>query len=180
MDAPRFDPAGYYELDVAKGTVRTRGGTRVIVMSDNVATALVSAAVRSGDLAGLRALGTQLGDEVRAALDGDPKRAEPSAVLGEAAAVLGTFGLGTFKIDRWGDALAVRLEDAAIDDIAATEALLEALLESLAGRAVACIPSADGSFLVVDPSIADVVRGWAAGGASVATMVGRLGPEVAS
>ena len=175
MDAPRFDPAGYYELDVAKGTVRTRRGERVIILSDNVVTALVSAAARSGDLAGLRALGTQVGTEVREVLGDDPKRATPEAVLTEAAAVVATLGLGSLSVDRWGDAIAVRLDDAPELAETALQAFLEALLESMAGRAVACV-SAAGSFLVVDPGIADVVRGWAAGGASIATMVGRLGP----
>ena len=56
-----FDPKGFYEFDLARGAVSTRGGARVIVLSDTVVASLVSAAVETGDLTVLRELGKQIG-----------------------------------------------------------------------------------------------------------------------
>ena len=57
MHDGRFDPSGFYEFNLTGGTVRTRGGERVVMLSEGVLSALVEAAARDGDLTPLRRLG---------------------------------------------------------------------------------------------------------------------------
>ena len=76
-----FDPKGFYEFDLARGAVSTRGGARVIVLSDTVVASLVSAAVETGDLTVLRELGKQIGAQVVASLGGKVFDDSPEQVL---------------------------------------------------------------------------------------------------
>lgn len=172
---PRFDPAGLYELDLAHGTVKTRGGDRVVVLSDTVLGPLVSAAAAAGDLTPVRALGEKLGEAARGSLE-DAAAAGPEAVLGEARAVFGAFGWGRLGLERWGDALVATVDGApGLDDAGlGLAALLGGLFSALAGREVSCVPASGGRFLLVDPSVAEQVWSWAEGGADVASLVGRL------
>ena len=56
-----FDPGGFFQFDLAHGAVRTRGGARVLVVSESVLAPLINAAVANGDLTAVRSLGSQLG-----------------------------------------------------------------------------------------------------------------------
>lgn len=182
-DASPFDPAGFFEFDLAGGEVRARSGNRVLVLSDTVVAPLVSAAVQNGDLTAVRRLGRHMGEEVASALGGEVGAQSPELVLGHAAAVVSLFGWGRLRIERWGDALCAHLDavphlDA---DHLAIAALLGGLFSALARQEVACVPvgpadgaSAGGRFLVVDPHIAEQVWNWSRGGDDVPAIVGRL------
>lgn len=171
-----FDPGGFFEFDLARGAVHARHGGRVLVLSDSVVGPLVAAAVGHGDLTAVRKLGRQLGEAVTAD-QSDVKTAPAEVVLGHAATVLSLFGWGRLRIERWGDALVATLEDLPQldDDHLGIAALLGGLFSAMAADEVACVPvSDDGSFLLVDPSVAQQVWKWARGGDDVAAIVGRL------
>jgi hypothetical protein len=176
MTDTAFDPGGFYEFDLGRGTVRTQAGSRVVVLSDNVLAPLVSAAATQGDLTAVRRLGKQLGEQIVANVGGSVADTDPARVLGHAASVLGLFGWGRLGLERWGDALVATLRDMpALDEAQlGVAALLGGIFTSLGGREVACVPIEDGKFLLVDPGIADRVWTWAQEGTSLAGIVGRL------
>ena len=70
MAAASFDPSGFFEFDLATGSVHARGTGRVLILSDSVVAPLVSAAVGNGDLTSVRKLGRELGDCVVEQLGG--------------------------------------------------------------------------------------------------------------
>lgn len=176
MTDSAFDPGGFYEFDLGRGTVRTQAGGRVVVLSDNVLAPLVSAAASQGDLTAVRRLGKQLGEQIVANAGGDVEGAPADQVLGHAAAVLGLFGWGRLGLERWGDALVATLSDMPVLDDAqlGIAALLGGVFTSLGGREVACVPIENAKFLLVDPGIADRVWSWAQDGMRIAGIVDRL------
>lgn len=178
MAEPRFDPGGFYQFNLADGAVCTRGGDRVLVLSDTVVAPLVSAAVRNGDLTAVRELGRSVGDHARASLGGEPSSFSPETVLGHAAAVLGLFGFGRLAFERWNDALVATVTGGPPLDTEqlAVAALLGGMLSSLSGAEVACVPVDEGTFVVVAPPIAEQVWSWSKEGASLGAIVGRLQP----
>ncbi len=184
MSQLQFDPGGYFEFDLANGAVRTRGGERLLMLSDSVVAPLVSAAVGNGDLTSVRKLGRQLGASAREELGGDVAGRAAEDVLGCAAGLLSLFGWGRLQVDRWGDALVAILDQLPELDSEhlGVAALLGGLFSAMADREVACVPvSKDGIFLVVDPSVAQQVWKWSRAGDDVAAIVGRLAaPEEAS
>ncbi len=175
-----FDPGGFFEFDLARGAVSSRGGERVLILSDDVVAPLIAAAVNNGDLTAVRKLGKHLGEAAAGGIDGEPASKRPELVLGRAADVLSLFGWGRLRVERWGDALVAALEGLpALDDAhLGVAALLGGLFSSLADREVACVPVSEaGRFLLVDPSVAQQVWKWSRGGDDVPAIVGRLAPE---
>ncbi len=175
-----FDPGGFFEFDLARGAVRMRGGERVLVLSDAVLAPLVMAAVQSGDLTAVRKLGKQLGEAAAAGLSPSAPSSTPEVVLGRAADVLSLFGWGRLRVERWGDALVARVSDPpALDsDHLGVAALLGGMFSALVDRDVACVPvGSDGTFLLVDPSIAQQIWKWSRAGDDVGAIVSRLAAE---
>jgi hypothetical protein len=177
MPQPTFDPAGFFEFDLAGGEVRARSGHRVLVLLDTVVAPLVSAAVQTADLTAVRRLGRHMGEEVLRSIGVDVADCTPEQVLGHAASVVSLFGWGRLHLERWGDALVARLDalpelDA---DHLAIAALLGGLFSQLAHHEVACVPvAADGRFLLVDPQIAEQVWNWSRNGDDLPTILSRL------
>lgn len=178
--AASFDPGGFFEFDLDKGAISARGGGRMVMLSDTVLSTLVSAAVEGGDLTAVRKLGRQLGDATASAVDG-PAAGEPAeAVLGHAASVLSLFGWGRLEVQRWGDAVVAKLTDLPRldDEHLGMAALLGGVFSSLASEEVACVPiDDDGTFILVDPSVAQQIWKWSRSGDGVAAIVGRLASE---
>lgn len=176
MSEPRFDPGGFFEFNLAKGSVQTRTGARVLLLSDTVMAPLVSAAVDRGDLTPVRRLGREIGQHVVEALGGSPSRMAPETVLGHAAPTLALFGWGRIGWERWGDALVAVAEDlpALDEERLGVAALLGGFFSALVGRDVACVPADERRFVLVDPSIAEQVWIWTKDGDDLPTIVGRL------
>lgn len=180
MATASFDPGGFLEFDLAKGAVSARGTGRVLILSDSVVAPLVSAAVGNGDLTSVRKLGRQLGESVAREIGTDANDETAESVLGAASGILSVLGWGRLEVQSWGDALVLVLEQIPHldDDHLGIAALLGGLFSSLAGREVACVPvSSTGSFLVVDPSVAQKVWKWSRAGDDVGAIVDRLAPE---
>jgi hypothetical protein len=179
MSQGAFDPAGFYEFDLARGAVRTRAGTRVIMLSDDVLAPLVSATVQRGDMTALRRLGQRVGEQAAELLGPASGDAEPETVLSHAAGCVALFGFGRLRFEQWGDALVATLEGEPLFDAdrLGVAALLGGVMTALAGRDVACVPAGKrGQFVVVDPSVAPDVFTWAKAGADVASIVAKLAP----
>ncbi|MCA9608549.1 MAG: hypothetical protein KC619_23250 [Myxococcales bacterium] len=183
MAGASFDPGGFFEFDLASGAVHARGAGRVLILSDSVVAPLVSAAVGNGDLTSVRKLGRELGESVARDLGGSALELPVEGVLEAAAGILSVMGWGRLRIDRWGDALVASLEQIPRldDDHLGVAALLGGLFSSLSDREIACVPvSAEGHFLLVDPSVAQKVWKWSRAGDDIAAIVGRLAPAEAS
>jgi len=177
MAEPSFDPGAFFTFDLRGGQVATRAGRRVLVLSDTVLAPLVGAAVANGDLTVVRRLGRHIGEEIRASLGGATDDVPVDVVLGHLGGVLALFGWGRIHIDRWGDALVARIEQAPMIDTEqlALAALLGGLFSSVTGRDVACVPVGENvEFILVAPAIAETVWGWARAGENVAGIVSRL------
>ncbi|MBK6575281.1 MAG: hypothetical protein IPG17_03560 [Sandaracinaceae bacterium] len=170
-----FDPKGFYEFDLARGAVSTRGGARVIVLSDTVVASLVSAAVETGDLTVLRELGKQIGSQVVASLGGAVFDDSPEQVLAHTSGWLGVLGWGRLGFERWGQALVAVMEGvpALDEDSLGIAALLGGVISSLSKLEVACVP-VGGKFLVCNPAIAESVWLWANDGVELGTIVDQL------
>lgn len=171
----QFDPGSYYQFELSKGEVTSHKGRRMLVLSDSVLKPLVTAAARNGDLTPLRILGREIGEEVLSELD--PKSVPMEEIVGRLAAAISLCGWGKFGMSRWGDAMVVSLEHSPVldADSLATAAFLGGCFSAIAAREVACVPLEKGAkYLVVDPTIAESVWGWARAGQPVAEVVGRL------
>lgn len=176
MEEPRFDPGGFFEFDLANGTVKTREGARIVMFSEAVVGPLVSAAVRAGDVTAIRSLGHDIGKHARASLQ-TATDTSIETVLGHAASSVALFGWGRMGFERWGQALIVTLQSMPQLDAhsLSVAALLGGLLTALHGEDVACVPiSKTGSFAVVHPTIAEQVWSWAQSAQDVASVVARL------
>lgn len=177
MAEPTFDPGGFFTFDLGGGQVSTRAGRRVLMLSDTVLAPLVGAAVAQGDLTVIRRLGRHIGDEIRNTLGEGIDEMPVDLVLGHLGGVLALFGWGRIHLERWGDALVARIEQAPVIDAEqlALAALLGGLFSSLAGRDVACVPVGENvEFILVAPAIAETVWGWARAGERIAGIVARL------
>ena len=177
MTQVSFDPNGFFNFDVKGGAVRTRDGSRMIILSDAAVEPLISAAVKHGDLTALRKLGRHVGTLIADGLKAPANRSGIEDVIAVAADVLALFGWGRLYMERWGDALVAVLSDLPrVDrDHLAIAALLGGALSALVDQSVACVPiSDDGRFLVVDPTIAEEVWSWSRAGQSLGQIVDRL------
>ena len=179
-DTEQFNPEGYFAFDMARGQVQARGGDRVLVLSGDAVGPLVSTAVKHGDLTTVRALGRKIGEHAQASLGGNATAASPEQVATHAGGVLALLGWGRLTLERWGKALVVTVKGAPTLDgpHLGMAALLGGMLSAMSGRDIACVPvGEEGQFLVVAPSVAEQVWGWAKETPEVGSLVARLAPK---
>ena len=177
MTETSFDPGGFFQFDLAKGAVRSRGGSRVLLVSESVLAPLINTAVANGDLTAIRSLGSQLGSIVSSTLGGPANAAAPSQLIGHAGAVMSLFGWGRLRLEQWGDALVLQVEGLPPldEDNLAVAALLGGLFSTLCSTEVACVPiSRSAKYIMVDPRIAEQVWSWSKEGESLAANSGKL------
>lgn len=180
MDASKFDPGGFYEFQLAHGTLKTRDGVRAIAISASIFADFVKALVERGDVAALKTWGAELGGQVGFVAGQRIDGLSPEAVMESVSTVLALSGLGRATLERFGDLAVLRL-DAALEFDGATgaySALFEGLFESLADADLACVPMAhDARFALVHPSVADDVRTWISEGTTPGEIAARLSAE---
>ena len=177
MTETGFDPGGFFQFDLAKGAVRSRGGSRVLLVSESVLAPLINTAVANGDLTAIRSLGSQLGSIVASTLGGPANAATPAQLIGHAGAVMSLFGWGRLRLEQWGDALVLQVEGLPPldEDNLAVAALLGGLFSTLCSTEVACVPiSHSAKYIMVDPRIAEQVWSWSKEGESLAAISGKL------
>jgi hypothetical protein len=172
-----LDPNAFFQFDLAKGSIRARGGSRVLIVSENVLSPLIHTAVANGDLTAVRTLGSQLATLVSSSLPGQANALSPSQVVGHAGAVMSLFGWGRLRLEQWGDAMVLNVEGMPPldEDNLALAALLGGLFSALCTTEVACVPLARSTrYMMVDPRIAEQVWSWAREGDGVAAIAGKL------
>ena len=177
MAEASFDPGGFFQFDLARGSVRSRGGTRVLVVSESVLAPLINTAVASGDLTAVRSLGSQLGAMAAGSLGATASGASPEQVIGNASALMSLFGWGRLRLEQWGEALVLHVDGLPPldEDNLAVAALLGGLFSTLCSTEVACVPIGRSTrYMMVDPRIAEQVWNWAKEGDSLATISGKL------
>jgi hypothetical protein len=177
MTDPNFDPGGFFQFDLAHGSVRSRGGSRVLVLTEDVLAPLIRTAVRNGDLTAVRSLGSQLGRVIAASLEMPATKLPAATVIGHAAGVMSLYGWGRLRLEQWGDALVLTVESLPPldEDNLAVAALLGGMFSALCGTEVACVPlSRSEKYVMVHPSIAEHVWAWSKGGENLGQIVARL------
>jgi hypothetical protein len=177
MSQPQFDPNGFFQFDLARGAITAQGGARVLMLSESVLAPLIGTAVRGGDLTAVRELGNQLGSYVALALGKPAADLPPEVVMAHTAGLMAIYGWGRVQLERWGDALALEVEQIPPLDSEnlAVAALLGGMFSTLSGSEVACVPVSNSKrYLVVDPAVAERVWAWSKSGDSVGTIVSRL------
>ncbi len=177
MTETSFDPGGFFQFDLAKGCVRSKGGSRVLLVSEGVLAPLINTAVANGDLTAIRSLGAQLGSIVASALGSQPNSASPAQVTAAAGGVMSLFGWGRLRLEQWGDALVLQVEGLPPldEDNLAVAALLGGLFSTLCSTEVACVPvSRTAKYVMVDPRIAEQVWAWSKEGESLASIASKL------
>ena len=180
MTEPSLDPGGFFQFDLAKGSVRSKGGSRVLVVSENVLAPLINTAVAHGDLTAVRSLGSQLGAIVAGSLGTAPGGLSPAQVIGHAGGVMSLFGWGRLRLEQWGDALVLHVDGLPPldEDNLAVAALLGGLFSTLCSIEIACVPIArTAKYMVVDPRIAEQVWIWSKEGESLASIVSKLAAQ---
>jgi hypothetical protein len=178
MTDTSFDPGGFFQFDLAQGNVRSRGGARVLMLSEGALAPLIHTAVASGDLTAVRMLGSQLGSIVAASLPGPATSLSASQVIAHAGGAMALFGWGRLKLEQWGDALVLQVDGLPPLDSEnlAVAALLGGLFSVLCGAEVACVPLARSTkYMMVDPAVAEQVWLWSREGDSLATIASKLG-----
>jgi hypothetical protein len=172
-----LDPNAFFQFDLAKGAVRARGGSRVLVVSESVLSPLINTAVANGDLTAVRTLGSQLAALVASSLPGQANALSPGQVIGHAGAVMSLFGWGRLRLEQWGDALVLNVDGMPPldDDNLALAALLGGLFSALCATEVACVPLGRTTrYMMVDPRIAEQVWNWSREGDGVSTIASKL------
>jgi hypothetical protein len=178
MTEPSFDPSGFFQFDLANGSVSAHGGPRVLMLSESVLAPLVRMAVEQNDLTSVRGLGSELGTLVGRSLGGQPGARSAIEVIGHAGGILSLFGWGRLRLEQWGDALVLHVEGLPPldEDNLAVAALLGGMFSGLCSTEVACVPiGMTARYMMVDPEIAEQVWTWAKEGSGVAAIVDRLG-----
>lgn len=108
MDTSSFDPTRAVVYDLSRGQVSLQGRSPVLVLA---ADALAEVCARL-DAAALRqfggALGKQAGTRIRERLDATAATLE--TMVDQLGGEVGLAGLGSLAIERWGQALVVRIE----------------------------------------------------------------------
>jgi hypothetical protein len=165
-----FDPTRAVAFDLARGQVTLQGGATVLVSAD------VLAELCSGlDESALRrfgaALGKHAGGRVRARLSAGPPPTL-DVMVDHLGGELSLGGFGSFGMERWGDALVVKVDGCPLGSASATlmSAYVEAALRAVAGRDVHAplLEQGDKSFrlLLCNEVAKGKLSGWLSGGRS--------------
>lgn len=179
VTATMHDLSGAFEADLSAGRLTLRVGAEARVLA---VPASVFATLLTGDAARLAGeqVGAAVGADVKALLgaDEDPT---PETVGFALSAALALRGLGTLRLERWGDALLAVLEGVAHEGPA-----FASFLATVVGAAVAAVtgsPSrgvllsasgAEAKVLLVHDEAAAAVAAWVAEGQSQSAVLARL------
>jgi membrane protein YqaA with SNARE-associated domain len=177
MTETSFEPGGFFQFDLAKGSIRSKGGGRVLFLSEAVLAPLINTAVAQGDLTAVRSLGSQLGTMVASSFGAAASGLSPAQVIGYAGSVMSLFGWGRLRLEQWGDALVLQVDGLPPldDDNLAVAALLGGMFSTLSATEVACVPiGRTTKYMMVDPRIAEQVWTWSKEGESLASITSKL------
>lgn len=170
MDTPTFDPTRAVVFDLNRGQVTLNGSAAVLVIPAEVL-AQVCAGLDAPAIRHFGALlGKYAGDRVRARLSSAPA-ASLEAMVDQLGGELSLAGLGSLVMERWGQALVVRIEGC---PLARAEELMSAyveaaLLAAVAKEVTALVLERNASvfrLLLCNRTASAKVKGWLASGTS--------------
>jgi hypothetical protein len=178
MDTSSFDPTRAVVFDLNRGQVTLNGGAAVLVIP-----AEILAQVCAGlDVAAVRQFGSMLGKHA-----GGRVRARLSAgfvptlevMVDHLGGEMSLAGLGSLVMERWGQALVVRIESCPLaQGQELMSAYIEAALLAAVGREVTALVLERGAssirLLLCSKAASTKVKGWLAGGASWADALAAL------
>lgn len=188
-----FDAAGYLQIDVARGDMRTRdGGERrhVTIPIDLLSSLARAAGDREGGGATMYAAGRTWGEVLGASIAHD--LAPPGKTIGELppqafsdrlAGALGAMGWGHAAVETWGPALVIAVSELPGDghERHLFAGVLAGVVSSVSGRQFACavidrgLPAGEVRFFVGAAKAVKAARRWHEDtGASVGEIVARL------
>jgi hypothetical protein len=111
-------PNSSISVDFAAGAVAS-GGTRQSVLAAETLTLLLKSAREEVRAEAGRAIGTTVGSNAKASLAGAQLNADaagPEQVLNHLAGEFALHGYGMLKLERWGQALLCKVENAPVED----------------------------------------------------------------
>jgi hypothetical protein len=169
-DPPSFDPAHAVRFDLHSGRVVRDEGQRYLVVPVEALEELALARA-GGDAVEVvsRAFGASMGRRIAARLagGGGARAASVEAFTAELAGELALSGCGVLRVERWGRALVLAMEQAPLPD-AILAPMLEAALAEAVGRELRCSviarDAAVARVLVSNDETSQRVRAWLAEG----------------
>ncbi len=185
-DPPKLDLAHAVQLDLARGRIERPGAPgdgapERYVLVPVEAMEELSLARAGGDAVEVmsRAFGASMGRRIAARLAsaGGARAVSVEAFATELAGELAVAGCGVLRVERWGRALVLAVEQAPLPDgvLAPT---LEAAIAEASGREVRCAVVSRDAFvarvLVSSRDAVKRVRGWLADGVSWGDALARL------
>jgi hypothetical protein len=163
--ASRFDPTHAVRFDLPRGKVHAGSEERYVL----VPAAALEALTKSGADDAAASVGRTIGDAIgrRVALRADAKQSSVEEFVTQLAGEVALAGLGVASVERWGRAMVLVFEEAAVSD-AMLSAIAAAALESATRRKVCVAPimreGATARLLVSSERAVGRVREWIASG----------------
>jgi hypothetical protein len=171
---PQFNPNNAIRFNLPEGSLSTREGTKVVLVSAETLGEFIATAGPKGGAGLLRTIGDTLGREALASLSKPFIEATLPEIVDHLAGWLRVGGWGRLSFERWGDALVADFVSTTVNARAA-ERLLEGMLARLSDRSVACAYVEGSRFLLLSADTAAEVRGWSRSGMRLGEIVSRLG-----
>jgi hypothetical protein len=144
-----------------------------------VPAAALEALAKNGDADAAESVGRMIGDAIgrRVALRADAKDSSVEEFVTQLAGEIAIAGLGVASVERWGRAMVLVFEEAAVPD-AMLAAIARAALESATNRKVCVAPimreGATARLLVSSERAVGRVRAWIASGVAWGDALARL------
>jgi hypothetical protein len=172
--ASRFDPTHAVRFDLPRGVVNAGSEERYVLVPAAALELLANASAETVD-----AVGRSIGDAIgrRVALSAEPKESSVEEFVAQLAGELAVAGLGVASVERWGRAMVLVFEEAAVGD-ALLAAIAASAIEAATRRKVHVAPlMREGTttrLLVSSERAVGRVRAWMAQGVSWGDALARL------
>lgn len=165
MDTSTFDPTGAVVFDLARGQVAHEGGGALLLLPPDI----LATACAQLDATVVRqlgaALGKQVGSRVKSRL-GQAASVSLEAIVDQLGGELSLGGFGSLAVERWGQALVVRIEGypLAAHGQELLGGFIEGALAATVEREVTALSlertQQSLRFLLCNQSAATTVKGW--------------------
>lgn len=174
---PRFDPTRAVIFDLARGQLRDDEGAARLNLPVALVIRLCEAAGDNGMRDFARGLGADLGRRIHDRLGRDGQLASVASWAEHLGGHLALIGLGNLRVERWGRALVLRVQDLPLGAEALVGGVLEGALSrglSKDGELVDFRTEAVVAYLVVSPATAMRARQLRDSGQGLGTVIESL------
>lgn len=174
---PRFDPSRALICDLMRGQLKDDEGNLRVNLPISLLTRLFEGAGDEVTQDFAAALGADLGRRVQGALGAQSGTLALESWVEHLGGQLALLGFGELSAERWGKALVLRVKGVPAELQGLVGVVLEGALQRALGRDIRLpgFAQEDGaSYLVLSPSSAERVHGWASSGVGFAGTLERL------